>query len=134
MGIRQDVLGGMEENQDSTSLMDSSAGRTSATSKCVYGIPTDQLGMLSTQIISLHKSIDDLWQTAVLGLLSRTSSGCLQDVNMTESNHSHLPSAFMMNLMENVMHGVKNELIQEIVKVLWDQGLSHQALGNMCTL
>lgn len=71
--IGRDLLGVVDEDTDLTTGMDAASGHTTATSQCIYGIPTSQIGMLAMQQIAFHLTIDDLWQTGLLQLPLHTN-------------------------------------------------------------
>jgi hypothetical protein len=114
--IGRDLLGVVEDDTDLTTGMDAAAGRSTATSDRIYGIPTEQLGMLSTKRIAFHLTIDDLWQTGLLGLPPRTNLGSSWSKTMSSVNNCNLPinGFFSSAMVQNLMHEMKNELLRGI--------------------
>ena len=112
--IGRDLLGIVDEDTDLTTGMDAASGRTTATSQRIYGIPTNQVGMLSTQQVAFHLTIDDLWQTGLLQLPPHTNLGRSWSRMMGKSVHDGRDGIhnFSQAMTQNLMYEMKNELVQ----------------------
>jgi len=114
IAIGRDLLGIVDEDTDLTTGMDAASGRTTATSQRIYGIPTNQVGMLSTQQIAFHLTIDDLWQTGLLQLPAHTNLGRSWGRMMGKPVHDGQSGShfFSQAMTQSLMYEMKNQLIQ----------------------